>query len=43
MQEGLELKYEFSSGSFFAGMNYTLQFTRGNADNPILVLPVAGF
>lgn len=39
---GLELKYEFNSGSFSAGMNYTLQFTRGNADNPIFSFNRAG-
>ncbi len=32
--KGLELKYEYASGSFFSNVNYTLQFTRGNADNP---------
>ncbi len=39
---GLELKYEYSSGAFFAGMNYTLQYTRGNADNPVFSFTRAG-
>jgi outer membrane receptor protein involved in Fe transport len=31
---GLELKYDYFSGNFSAGMNYTLQYTRGNANSP---------
>jgi outer membrane receptor protein involved in Fe transport len=32
--KGLELKYDFARGKFSTQVNYTLQFTRGNADNP---------
>ncbi len=32
--KGLELKYDFVAGSMSAYINYTLQYTRGNADNP---------
>jgi outer membrane receptor protein involved in Fe transport len=31
---GVELKYDYISGSFSARLNYTLQYTRGNADDP---------
>jgi outer membrane receptor protein involved in Fe transport len=31
---GLELKYDYYSGDFSAGINYTLQYTRGSANNP---------
>ena len=31
---GMELKYEFRSGHISIFTNYTLQYTRGNADNP---------
>jgi outer membrane receptor protein involved in Fe transport len=31
---GLELKYDYFSGNFSAGINYTLQYTRGNANYP---------
>ena len=31
---GMELKYEFRSGPLSVFTNYTLQYTRGNADNP---------
>ena len=31
---GLELKYDFNWRNVFATLNYTLQYTRGNADNP---------
>ena len=31
---GLEVKYDFIMDRFAAMVNYTLQFTRGNADNP---------
>lgn len=32
--KGLEIKYDFVRGNFSAFLNYTLQYTRGNADNP---------
>ena len=32
--KGLELKYDFVYRNFSAFLNYTLQYTRGNADNP---------
>ncbi|HOT98020.1 MAG TPA: TonB-dependent receptor [bacterium] len=32
--KGLELKFDYQSGPLFANLNYTLQYTRGNADNP---------
>ena len=31
---GLTVKYDYRIGHFSAYVNYTLQFTRGNADNP---------
>jgi len=39
---GLELKYNAHVGSFFAEANYTLQYTRGNADNPTFTFNRAG-
>ncbi|NWF88186.1 MAG: TonB-dependent receptor [Ignavibacteriaceae bacterium] len=39
---GLELKFDFVSGNLSAGLNYTLQFTRGNADNPTFTFSRAG-
>jgi len=39
---GLELKYEYLSGPLTAGINYTLQYTRGNADNPQFTFNRAG-
>jgi hypothetical protein len=39
---GLELKYEFISGPLAAMLNYTLQYTRGNADNPTFAFNRAG-
>ena len=39
---GLELKYDFISGGFMARINYTLQYTRGNADNPTFTFSRAG-
>lgn len=32
--KGLEVKFDFNRGPFSAYLNYTLQFTRGNADTP---------
>ncbi len=39
---GLELKYNAHVANFFAEVNYTLQYTRGNADNPIFTFSRAG-
>ena len=39
---GLEVKYDFNSRQFFASLNYTLQYTRGNADNPTFSFDRAG-
>ncbi|MCF7740199.1 MAG: TonB-dependent receptor [Candidatus Marinimicrobia bacterium] len=39
---GLELKYNFYSGPFSLLLNYTLQYTRGNADNPTQTFTRAG-
>ena len=32
--KGLEVKFDYAHESFFVDLNYTLQYTRGNADNP---------
>ena len=32
--KGLEVKMDYRAGDIFLGLNYTLQYTRGNADNP---------
>jgi len=40
--KGLELKYDLSYGHFNAYMNYTLQYTRGNADDPTQTFNRAG-
>lgn len=39
---GLEVKYEFFWGRLSAFLNYTLQFSRGNADNPTSTFSRAG-
>jgi len=39
---GLEVKYDFFRELFFASVNYTLQYTRGNADNPTFSFNRAG-
>ncbi|MFA4838139.1 MAG: TonB-dependent receptor [Candidatus Neomarinimicrobiota bacterium] len=39
---GLELKIDFSRGDVMFNMNYTLQYTRGNADNPTQTFTRAG-
>ncbi|MBT3229739.1 MAG: TonB-dependent receptor [Candidatus Marinimicrobia bacterium] len=31
---GLEVKFDFNKGGFRTNVNYTLQYTKGNADNP---------
>jgi outer membrane receptor protein involved in Fe transport len=39
---GLEVKYEFMQGALSAFLNYTFQYTRGNADNPTFTFTRAG-
>ena len=39
---GMELKYQVTSGAVLAEVNYTLQYTRGNADNPTFSFTRAG-
>ncbi len=39
---GLEIKYKWVIGNFSANLNYTLQYTRGNADNPTMTFDRAG-
>jgi outer membrane receptor protein involved in Fe transport len=39
---GLELKYDYFSGNLSAGINYTLQYTRGNANYPTYTFSRAG-
>jgi outer membrane receptor protein involved in Fe transport len=39
---GLEVKWDYAFGNFFAGLNYTLAYTRGNADNPTQTFTRAG-
>ncbi len=39
---GLEIKWDFDMAHFFAGVNYTLQYTKGNADNPTQTFTRAG-
>jgi len=39
---GLEMKYEFYLGAISVGLNYTLQYTRGNADDPTFTFSRAG-
>ena len=39
---GLEVKYNFVYGPITANLNYTLQYTRGNADNPTFTFSRAG-
>lgn len=39
---GLEIKWDYVLGNFFAGLNYTLAYTRGNADNPMQTFTRAG-
>ena len=40
--KGIELKYDFMMGKVSAFLNYTLQYTRGNADNPTQTFNRAG-
>jgi outer membrane receptor protein involved in Fe transport len=39
---GLEIKYDFIKDNFSLFLNYTLQYTRGNADNPDQTFTRAG-
>ncbi|MDZ7369720.1 MAG: TonB-dependent receptor [candidate division KSB1 bacterium] len=39
---GLEVKWDYAYGKFFTGINYTLAYTRGNADNPTHTFTRAG-
>jgi len=40
--KGLEIKYDFIRNKIAAYLNYTLQYTRGNADNPTQTFTRAG-
>jgi len=40
--KGLEVKFDYTQGNFSAHVNYTLQYTRGNADNPTQTFDRAG-
>jgi len=40
--KGLELKFDYKAGYFTTNVNYTLQYTRGNADNPTQTFDRAG-
>jgi outer membrane receptor for ferrienterochelin and colicin len=40
--KGLEFKWDYSSGNIRTFVNYTLQYTRGNADNPTTTFSRAG-
>jgi len=40
--KGLEVKIDYTYKQFFADLNYTLQFTRGNADDPQQTFTRAG-
>lgn len=39
---GLEVKWRYETGGFFASLNYTLAYTKGNADNPNQTFDRAG-
>jgi len=39
---GLEVKVDFASAGFFSNINYTLAYTKGNADNPTQTFTRAG-
>lgn len=41
-RKGLEVGIEANLGSIFSSLNYTLQYTRGNADNPTQTFTRAG-
>jgi outer membrane receptor for ferrienterochelin and colicin len=40
--KGLDLTLDYRLGSFQSTLNYTLQYTRGNADNPTMTFDRAG-
>jgi outer membrane receptor protein involved in Fe transport len=40
--KGLELKFDYTSNEFYFDLNYTLQYTKGNADNPQQTFTRAG-
>ena len=40
--KGLEIKFDYAAGHFYTNVNYTLQYTRGNADNPTQTFDRAG-
>ncbi|HPG39072.1 MAG TPA: TonB-dependent receptor [bacterium] len=40
--KGLEIKYDYQLGKVYTAVNYTLQYTRGNADNPTQTFTRAG-
>jgi outer membrane receptor protein involved in Fe transport len=40
--KGMEIKIDFKMDEFYANLNYTLQYTRGNADNPTQTFSRAG-
>jgi len=40
--KGLEIKYDYAQDKIAAYLNYTLQYTRGNADNPTQTFTRAG-
>jgi len=39
---GIEIKWDYSIANFYTNINYTLQYTRGNADNPTQTFDRAG-
>ena len=39
---GLEVKWRYQTGRFFANLNYTLAYTKGNADEPEQTFDRAG-
>lgn len=40
--KGLEIKFDYNRGGFSSYLNYTLQYTRGNSDNPTQTFNRAG-
>jgi outer membrane receptor protein involved in Fe transport len=39
---GLEVKWNYAHGEFYTELNYTLAYTKGNADNPLQTFTRAG-
>ncbi len=39
---GLEVKWDYTFGKFYTNFNYTLAYTKGNADNPMQTFTRAG-